>query len=62
MDETGVMKNDCADATDVVVGVVVVVVIVVLVVVLLEGGGRDRGLKVDRGLEVELATSFSVEK
>ena len=62
MDETGVMKNDCADATDVVV-VVVVAVVVVLVVVLLEGGGRGRVLNVeDRGLNVELAISFSVEK
>ena len=53
--DTGVMKSDCADAT-VVVAVVVVVDIVVLIVVLLEGGGRDRGL------EVELGTSFSVGK
>ena len=54
------MKSDCApDATVVVVVVVVAVVgvdIVVLDVVLLEGGGRDRGLK------VELGTSFSVNK
>ena len=35
---------------------VVVVDIVVLMVVLLDGGGRDRGL------EVELGTSFSVSK
>ena len=51
------MKSDCApDATVVVVVVVVAVVVVVLDVVLLEGGGRDRGLK------VELGTSFSVNK
>ena len=49
--DTGVMKSDCADAT--VVVAVVVVDIVVLMVVLLDGGGRDRGL------EVELGTSFS---
>ena len=55
--DTGVMKRDCADATVVVaVAVVVAVDIVVLIVVLLEGGGRDRGL------EVELGTSFSVGK